>query len=250
VSHDPVWEFDAGHRRSGRVSIAGGMAKAPAWRPTTNPARALENAHHARRSMACDAGRRARERVAAAGGDREQAAAAAAAATERVLAKPVEAFLRPSLVLTPRSEIGSERYGGVLEALRDEGLFVRRLRAVNARVRTQSHVHDAWMGLLLAEAAAVFVLPRADGTIGAGTLRDIRLTKRRHRVQLVTPDRRLVPLREVPFVETTDGAGRPEGRFEFPVDEAGDVVPVPIGSWPAGPKRPLRHVAAPANSEC
>jgi hypothetical protein len=142
VSHDPVWEFDAGHRRSGRVSIAGGMAKDPARRPTTNPARALENAHHARRSMACDAGRRARQRVAAAGGDREQAAAAAAAATERVLAKPAEAFLRPILVLTPRIDARSERYARVLEALRDEGLFVRRLRAVNARVRTQTWMRD------------------------------------------------------------------------------------------------------------
>jgi hypothetical protein len=106
------------------------------------------------------------------------------------------------------------------------------------------------MGQLLAEAAAVFVLPRADGTIGAGTLRDIRLTKRRHRVQLVTPDRRLVPLREVPFVETIDDAGRPDGRFEFPGLEVGDVAPVQGRGWPAGPKRPLRQGAAGANSEC
>jgi hypothetical protein len=227
------------------------MAKDPAWRPTTDAARALENARHARRSTACDAGRRARERVVAAGGDRKQAAAAGAAAIERVLAKPVEEFLRPILVLTPRSEAGSERYAGVLETLRDEGLFVRRLRAVSpaARVRTKGHVPDAWMGQLLAEAAGVFVLPRTDGTIGAGTLRDIRLAKRRHYVQLVTPDRRLLPLGEVPFVETIDDAGRPEGRFEFPVDEAGDVALVQGTGRRAGPKRPLRHVAAGANSE-
>jgi hypothetical protein len=193
-----------------------------------DPARALENAHHARRSMACDAGRRARARVAAGGGDGEQAAAAAAAARERVLARPVEAFLRPILVLTPRSESRSERYRKVLEALRDEGLFVRRLENLGRGVRGGAHLSDAWVDVLLSRAADVFVLPREDGTIGAGTLRDIRLAKRRRRyrrMQLVAPDGRLVPIEDVPFAAATDNAGRPEGRFEFPGREPADVAP-------------------------
>ncbi len=104
------------------------------------------------------------------------------------------------MLLTPSSERRGGRARAVSAALETRGWTVVRL---DTGLPKRQRGHGGWLPDYVARAQLkgmdrVIVLPRADYTIGAGTLRDIRLAEQLDKpVLVVRNDGQLVPLREV-----------------------------------------------------
>lgn len=108
----------------------------------------------------------------------------------------------PVLLLAPLSEAGSPRVAAVAGALQRQGVRTHTLLEALSKPADWRFVTTGAVTVALRRSSRVVVLPRRDGSIGRGTLRDIRLAERVPLpVYVVSPQGRMVKLADAGLVE-------------------------------------------------
>jgi hypothetical protein len=123
---------------------------------------------------------------------------------------------RLTLVLAPRSEAGSDRLRAVMAALRRSGVEARTLGEVLGLDREYRWFMDGKVEFALRQASRVVVLPRADGSIGGGTVRDLKLAAAAGlTILVVRQDGRLVTLEDAGLTPETQPTQAVAARFTW-----------------------------------
>ncbi len=137
--------------------------------------------------------------------------------TNLITAKPI------TLLLMPFSEQGGERQTKLRDALQRAGADVRTVKeALEWGSGPQRLIPQRKVWAALQQARQVVVLPRADGSIGFGTCRDISLaTDLNVPVLVVSNDGRLWPLAQaglvlVPKAGSDRHSRQVAGHFSWP----------------------------------
>lgn len=124
---------------------------------------------------------------------------------------------RFTLVLAPRSEAGGDRLRAVLTALGRNGVDARTLGEVLGLDREYRWFTDGKIKYVLRKANRVIVLPRADGSVGSGTVRDLRLAEEAElTILVVRQDGRLVSLADAGLTTEPKPTPSVAARFTWP----------------------------------
>lgn len=108
----------------------------------------------------------------------------------------------PVLLLSPLSEQRGRRADIVADALRRKGVRVHTLAQALGRGRGWSLITPSALSVALRASSRVVVVPRPDGSIGAGTLRDVRAAETSDLpIYVVSPSGKMLPLAAAGLVE-------------------------------------------------
>ena len=123
---------------------------------------------------------------------------------------------RLTLLLCPLSERDGGRVQAVLTALRRSGVQARLLDEVLELQQPYRWLSEGRVRWALRRAAQVVLLPRPDGAIGAGTLRDLRLAEAAELpIAVVRQDGRLLPLAKAGLVDEPKPTQVTAARFTW-----------------------------------
>jgi hypothetical protein len=123
------------------------------------------------------------------------------------------------LILAPLDQL-SERVPKVVDSLRGHGIQPLLLGDLVDQDHPEHLVPEAAVMTALTKVSRVLVVPRPRGSIGAGTLRDLRLAERAGmRVSVVDPQGRIRSLSEATIIERGDNR-QLAARITWPAEAA------------------------------